>query len=198
MSNYISIPETTDYTSTRNTAAALVMVATMVGTGGAFVVLSQVSNSSIALSDSISVTNNNVSNIVQSTNNSNLEFRQASKKLMDDFGLTVKQYADVMNVTRPVVYKWHDFSVSMDRIRSINTDRLTFISLALQGIKKDRRSAFGAWLKNEVDEGATSFRNLIQEDEIDILRIETRISEVNAALRSLISSNELDGLLGIE
>jgi hypothetical protein len=85
----------------------------------------------------------------------------------------------------------------MDRIRSINLERLSIISDVLYLIKEDRRALLGSWLKNELDDVAVNFSHLIQEDSIDKFALEKNIQQVNAALRSLNISNNLDNLLGI-
>lgn len=197
MSDNISIPETADYNSTRTTAAAFAIVATMVGTGGAFVSFPQSHGDDIVSRESFNHVNNLPSTIFYHVDDPSLKFRQRSKTVLNDFGFSVKQYADLMNVTRPVVYKWHDFSVSMDRIRSINLERLSIISDVLYLIKEDRRALLGSWLKNELDDVAVNFSHLIQEDSIDKFALEKNIQQVNAALRSLNISNNLDNLLGI-
>lgn len=198
MNNDMILPEAIDVNGMRQSAVALVIVAAMVGTGGSYL-------TSDAFRDNINPVYSNIqltglgtpTDRAPAVDNPNLEFQLASKEFMESFGFNVKQYALLMGVTRPAIYRWHETNAPLAKVRSKNVDRLSQLSEVLASIKEDRRKLLGSWLTSELDNQAITVKAALRAETIDKDSVYELVPEINSALRSLNSSDSLDDLLGI-
>ncbi|MCQ8848099.1 hypothetical protein NQT74_05875 [Alteromonas stellipolaris] len=197
MKNYFSIPATADYSSTKTTVAA-VIVCNMIGTGGACVYL----NDSVKVEQSANEFYSPQLGLknVDSTfiNPIVTDFRALCNATVEDYGLNIKQFSEIMHVTRAAVYKWLDKSQAMERVRDTNVVRINLISDILSGIRKENKNKLGAWLQGTLDKEANEFMRALSNHEIDFASLKKLIPEINSALRSLGTSDSLNELLGIE
>ncbi len=192
------LPETREFNTTRNTAAALVFVA-MVGTGGAL--LSETSR--------IDTPTNKQYQMVKVSSASfhvekgdklggpNLQFQKGVIALMETYGFNIKQYAEYMKVTRATIYSWLNIKKPIRRVKSVNRIRLDDLSKALIIVKEDRASTFGVWLLNPLDDLTSKVKNLLSSDGIELDAFYELAPKINSALRSETSRIELDDLLGL-
>jgi len=126
-----------------------------------------------------------------------LDFQKLSLDVMSTYGFSVKQYSEIMQVTRATVYKWHDLNAPLKKIQSKNVDRLNRLNKALFGIKEKRKNRFAAWLRNPLDEDAIVVNALLINKTLNIDSIMEVIRSINIGLYASESSNELDDLLGL-
>lgn len=126
-----------------------------------------------------------------------LDFQKLSLEVMNAYGFSVKQYSEIMQVTRATVYKWHDLNSPLKKIQSKNIDRLNRLNKAFFGINEKRKSKLAAWLRNPLDEDAVLVNALLMNESLDIDSIIGVTKSINIGLYASESSNELDGLLGL-
>lgn len=126
-----------------------------------------------------------------------LDFQELSLDVMNAYGFSVKQYSEIMQVTRATVYKWHDLSIPLKKIQSKNIDRLNRLNKALFGINEKRKNQFAVWLRNPLDEDAVLVNALLMNSNLNIDSIVGVTKSINIGLYASESSNELDELLGL-
>lgn len=126
-----------------------------------------------------------------------LDFQTLSLQVMETYGFSVKQYSEIMQVTRATIYKWHDLSNPLKKVQSKNLDRLNRLNKALFGVKEQRKSKFAEWLRNPLDEDAILVSSLLMNKNLDIDSMMEITKSINVGLHAYESSNELDELLGL-
>lgn len=131
------------------------------------------------------------------TSGSALEFQKLSLQLMNTYGFSVKQYSEIMRVTRATIYKWHDLNIPLKKVQSKNLNRLNRLNKSLFGVKDKRKELFSAWLRNPLDEDAQLISSLLKADKISLDCIIEQTQKINVGLHSYETSNELDELLGL-
>lgn len=185
-------------TSPTALSVGLVLGALFFGTGGSSVVTNltpernSYSQAIITSSDLIIGDANS-----NDANGSALEFQKLSLQLMNTYGFSIKQYSEIMRVTRASIYKWHDLNTPLKKVQSKNLDRLKKLNMSLFGVKEKRKDLFASWLRNPLDKDAQLTLSLLTAENIDSDSIMERTKTINVGLHSSEASNELDDILGI-
>lgn len=124
-----------------------------------------------------------------------LDFQKLSIEFMSTFGFSIKQYSEIMQVTRATIYKWHDLNTPIKKVQSRNFDRLKKLNESLLGIKNNRKEYFSDWLRNSLDEDADLISGMLVEKNLDVGGFIEQLPLINLSLHSYLTSNELDDLL---
>ncbi|WP_206486451.1 hypothetical protein [Thalassotalea sp. G2M2-11] len=124
-----------------------------------------------------------------------LDFQKLSIELMNTFGFSIQQYSEIMQVTRPTIYKWHDLNTPIKKVQSRNLDRLKKLNESLSGIKDTRKRYFSDWLRNPLDKDAALISAMLMENDLDVGGFIEQLPVINVNLHSYQASKELDDLL---
>lgn len=193
------IPDTKEYTtSLREQKLAIAFCGLVLGTGGA------IASSSVSTSDvsTYQVAKAQTSTIevragVPKKDKPTDRFRADYKEFTNTYGLNIKQSAELMGVTRKVVYGWLDDTKSLSRIKKGAPARLTQLSKGLAAIKDDRKVNLGSWLSHSIDKEAQEIRVLLCSSDFVAEALYEHIPMINTALRSDKDRQSLDDILGI-
>lgn len=172
------------------------LICAFIGTGGAFAAES--TDRAIKPLTTVSVSlNSNLNDEDDADNNSRKEFQKQSKSLQESLGLTVTQYAKLMDTTRASVYRWHNLNMPLNKIRSLTIARFDKLQFNFSLLKNKNKSNFGEWLRKPLNPLALSTYNLLcgkvlsQDDFIEICE------SVDISLRKESELRKLNKLLGI-
>ncbi|MBB1435943.1 hypothetical protein H5201_16890 [Pseudoalteromonas sp. SG43-6] len=189
---------TTKVSSSTSLSAGILLGTLLLGTGGSS--FSSATSVDRSYNPQSAIINNNLTISLEKDkqqNNSALEFQKLSLQLMEMYGFSIKQYSEIMKVTRATIYKWHDLNTPLKKVQSKNLNRLNILNNSLVGIHSNRKNLLGSWLKTPLDNDVLSTREILESNAINKEDIIELLSKVNLGLKSMEMSNELDELLGI-
>lgn len=188
----------TKVSSSTSLSAGILLGTLLLGTGGSS--FSTAASVDRSYSPQNAIINNNLTISLEKDeqqNNSALEFQKLSLQLMEMYGFSIKQYSEIMKVTRATIYKWHDLNTPLKKVQSKNLNRLNILNSSLVGIHSNRKNQLGNWLKTPLDNDVLSTREILESNSINKEDIIELLGKVNLGLKSMEMSNELDELLGI-
>ncbi|WP_289029677.1 hypothetical protein [uncultured Paraglaciecola sp.] len=184
--------------STTTLNVGLVLSALFLGTGGSAASISINPDRGVYSQAIIANNSSDLAKVLNDdTSGNRREFQKLSLQIFETFGFSIKQYSEIMQVTRATIYKWHNLNAPLKKVQSKNRDRLNTLNDSLFGIKESRRKYFANWLRNPLDENANLVFSLLTNKKIHSDSVIEQIKNVNIGLHSLKTSNELDKLLGL-
>lgn len=184
-------------TGSTTLSVGLVLSAFFLGTGGTSASIN-INPDRSGYSQAVINTNVALDNIIKNDNtDSRLDFQKLSMTIMDTYGFSIKQYSEIMQVTRATIYKWHNLNSPLKRVQSRNKNRLKALNKSLFAINENRKKNFATWLRNPLDHNAVLVYSLLTDKQINNNGVIEQIRNINIGLHSLNTSNELDSLLGL-
>lgn len=186
-------------TGSTTLGVGLVLGALFLGTGGSSasinVSLDRSGNSQAVMTNS----SLNIDDVIGDDSSSGtMEFQKLSLQMFETYGFSVKQYSDIMQVTRTTIYKWHNLNAPLAKVQSKNRDRLKSLNESLCAIKEKRKKSFAKWLRNPLDTNANIVFSLLTDKKIVVDSLIEQLQNINVGLHSFEASERLDRLLDLD